>query len=67
MSSDFEKVGTIQLSGSKRSLKILIEDPNRVLEDVYFVSVRDVQMVLREPKKAAQIVKVKDNGEKREG
>lgn len=60
MSSDFEKVGVIFLSGSRKSLKIEIDDPDRVFKEVYYVSVRDIQTVLAQSKKTATIVKVKD-------
>jgi len=60
VSSDFEKVGVIFLSGSRKSLKIEIDDPDRVFKEVYYVSVRDIQTVLAQSKKTATIVKVKD-------
>jgi len=60
MSSNFEKAGTIYLSGSRKSLKIEINDPDTVFKEVYYVSIRDIQTVLAQPKKIATIVKVKD-------
>ena len=53
MSSDFERVGYLVLSGSRKSLKI------EVAGHIYYVAVADVQRVLREPKFAAQVLKVK--------
>jgi hypothetical protein len=51
---NFEKVGRIELSGSRKSLKIVLND------SVFYVSIADVQKVLREPKFSATIVKVKE-------
>lgn len=54
----FEVVGYIQVSGSKRSLKIVLDD--RILDNVFYVSVVDVVRCIREPKFCAQVVKVRD-------
>jgi hypothetical protein len=55
-----EVVGRVELSGSKRSLKIVLDD--RILDNVFYVSLIDVQRCIKEPKFAAQVVKVKDDG-----
>ena len=57
--SDFEKCGYIQLSGSKKSLKILLDDPTQAFMRTYYVSVADIQKVLAQPSFAAQIVSIK--------
>ena len=51
--SSFIVIGYIQLSPSKKSLKIIMA------KDHYYVSVRDVEKCLRQPKFSAQIVRVK--------
>jgi hypothetical protein len=51
--SGFEKAGRIELSGSGKSLKIIL------YKRVFYVSVVDVQKAIREPKFSATIVKVK--------
>jgi hypothetical protein len=72
----FEVVGYIQVSGSKRSLKIVLNDKlfdasnekpkrmaffkARILDNVFYVSLIDVERCIREPKFSAQVVKVKD-------
>ena len=57
--SDFEKCGYIQLSASKKSLKILLDDPTQAFMRTYYVSVADIQKVLAQPSFAAQIVSIK--------
>ena len=54
-----EVAGTIGMSSSKRSLKITVNDPDKAFEESYYVSIRDVQTILAQPSKVAQIVKVK--------
>lgn len=61
--SDFEKAGYIQLSGSKKSLKILLDDPNEAFEKTYYVSVADIHKALEQPSFAATIVRIKEKGE----
>jgi len=62
--SSFEKAGTIELSGSRKSLKITIDDMDHAFKEIYYVSIHDVQTVLQQPKKVTTIVKVKSlNGE----
>jgi len=55
--SDFEKAGYVQLSASKKSLKILLNDPAQAFQYTYYVSVADIHKVLEQPSFAAQIVK----------
>ena len=55
--SDFEKAGYVQLSASKKSLKILLNDPDQAFQYTYYVSVADIHKVLEQPSFAAQIVK----------
>jgi hypothetical protein len=55
--SNFEKAGYIQLSASKKSLKILIDDPGKAFIETYYVGLADIQKVLAQPSFAAQIVK----------
>jgi len=57
--SDFEKCGYIQLSGSKKSLKILLDDPTQAFTRTYYVGVADIHKVLEQPSFAAQIVSIK--------
>jgi len=57
--SDFEKCGYIQLSNSRKSLKILLDDPTQAFTRTYYVSVADIQKVLAQPSFAAQIVSIK--------
>ena len=58
--SDFEKCGYIQLSGSKKSLKILLDDPTQAFMRTYYVSVADIHKALEQPSFAATIVKRTD-------
>jgi len=55
--SDFEKAGYIQLSASKKSLKILLDDPAQAFQYTYYVSVADIHKALEQPNFAATIVK----------
>jgi hypothetical protein len=55
--SDFEKAGYIQLSGSKKSLKILLDDPSQAFIRTYYVSIADIHKALEQPSFAATIVK----------
>jgi len=55
--SDFVKAGTIELSGSHKSLKIIINDPNHAFQETYYVSIADIHKVLEQPSKVATIVK----------
>jgi len=57
--SDFEKAGYIQLSASKKSLKILLDDPTQAFTRTYYVGVADIHKVLEQPSFAAQIVSIK--------
>ena len=61
--TEFVNAGTVQLSASKKSLKILVDDPDKAFSDVYFVGLGDVQKAINEPKFAARIVKVKEVSE----
>jgi len=58
--SDFEKAGIIELSSSRKSLKIVIDDPHHAFSETYYVGIGDIQTVLREPGKVATIVKRHD-------
>jgi len=58
--SDFEKCGYIQLSASKKSLKILLDDPAQAFTRTYYVGVADIHKVLEQPSFAATIVKRTD-------
>ena len=58
--SDFEKAGYIQLSASKKSLKILLDDPDKAFTDTYYVSIADIHKALEQPSFAATIVKRTD-------
>ena len=53
-----EVVGYVTLSGSQRSLKIVLDD--RILDNVFYVSLIDVERCIKEPKFAAQVVKVRE-------
>jgi len=55
--SDFEKCGYVQLSASKKSLKILLDDPSQAFTRIYYVGVADIHKVLEQPSFAATIVK----------
>jgi len=55
--SDFEKAGYIQLSASGKSLKILLDDPDKAFTETYYVSVADIHKALEQPSFAATIVK----------
>jgi len=55
--SDFLKVGTIELSSSRKSLKIIIDDPNHAFQETYYVGISEIQTVLQQPSKVATIVK----------
>ena len=55
--SDFEKCGNVQLSASKKSLKILLYDPAQAFTRIYYVGVVDIHKVLEQPSFAATIVK----------
>jgi len=55
--SDFEKCGYVQLSASKKSVKILLDDPSQAFTRTYYVSVRDIQKALSQPLFAATIVR----------
>jgi hypothetical protein len=55
--SDFEKAGYVQLSPSRKSLKILLDDPAQAFQYTYYVSVADIHKALEQPSFAAQIVK----------
>ena len=61
--SSFVKSGTIELSGSRKSLKIFIDDPDHAFSDTYYVAVHDIQTVLAQPSKVAAIVKRIDETE----
>lgn len=52
MNSDFEVVGYLTVSGSRRSLKISVDGAT------YYVGIGDVRRALKEPKFAAQVVRV---------
>jgi len=56
--STFVKCGYIQISGSKKSLKILVDDPAKAFVETYYVSIADIQKVLSQPSFSAQIVRV---------
>jgi len=58
--SDFEKCGYIQLSASKKSLKILLDDPSQAFTRTYYVGVGDIHKVLEWPSFAATIVRIKE-------
>jgi len=58
--SDFEKCGYVQLSASKKSLKILLDDPSQAFTRIYYVGVADIHKVLEQPSFAATIVKRTD-------
>ena len=58
--SDFEKAGYIQLSASKKSLKILLDDPTQAFTRTYYVGVADIHKALEQPSFAATIVKRTD-------
>ena len=55
--SDFVKAGTIELSGSHKSLKIIINDPNHAYQETYYVSIADIHRALEQPTFCATIVK----------
>ena len=55
--SDFEKCGYVQLSASKKSLKILLDDPSQAFTRIYYVGVVDIHKALEQPSFAATIVK----------
>lgn len=55
----FEKIGKIYLAGSKKSLKIIINATTG--EEIYYVSVKDVQKALAQPSFCATILKIADN------
>ena len=53
--SCFEKVGEMHLAGSKRSMKILIQDRDSVFDRFYFVSVNDLKKAMNEPRLSLQL------------
>ena len=55
--SDFLKAGTIELSGSHKSLKITIDDPDHAFQETYYVGIADIHKVLGQSTFCATIVK----------
>jgi len=55
--SDFEKAGYVQLSPSKKSLKITVDDNDKAFVETYYVGIGDIHKALAQPSFAATIVK----------
>ena len=55
--SDFEKAGYVQLSPSKKSLKITVDDNDKAFVETYYVGIGDIKKALEQPSFAATIVR----------
>ena len=63
LGSDFEIVGTASLSSTGRSVRLKIMPAYSIFEDYYFVSVSDLEKILRKHKKTGTIYTLKDGSE----
>jgi hypothetical protein len=63
MSSAFESAGVALLAPSGKSLRLEINDRTRVFTDIYYLSLHDIENVVKKHKSTAQIVKLKGQEE----
>jgi hypothetical protein len=56
----FESVGVCFIGSSGKSLRFEIRDPDRIFLDIYYLSLKDLEDVLKKRKATATLVKLKE-------